>query len=155
VESANAASEPFVDSSLLAPSALITSPSQAGDTLADTVDFACTPALATLKDTITLRMRTPHGEYLEVMQPDSTHFYLSYPSPTESRNFILVPSDSFAEMPIIRFKADVRSRPRIYGRDTLERIFNKPGKYVVTIGHKMESEAASEIHRCTIRLVSR
>jgi hypothetical protein len=111
--------------------------------------------LATPKDTITLRMRTPHGEYLKVMQPDSTIFYLSYPDPTESRNFFLVPADSFAEMPIIRFKADVRSRPRIYGRDTLEPVFSKPGKYVVTVGHKMESEAASEIHRCTIRLVSR
>jgi hypothetical protein len=155
VESTNTASRPLVDSTQLAPSALIASPSQGPDTLADTVDLICTPALATLKDTITLRMRTPHGEYLKVMQPDSTIFYFSYPDPTESRNFFLVPADSFAQMPRIRFKADVRSRPRIYGRDTLELVFSKPGKYVVTIGHKLESEAASEIHRCTIRLVSR
>jgi len=111
--------------------------------------------LATLKDTITLRMETPHGEYLTVTQPDSTEFYLSYPNPTESRNFFLVPADSFAQMPTIRFRADIRSRPRIYGRDTLEPVFSKPGKYVLTIGHKLESEASSEIHRCTIRLVSR
>jgi hypothetical protein len=98
-------------------------------------------------------MATPHGEYLAVMQPDSTHFYLSYPHPTESRNFFLVPSDSFAEMPTIRFRADVRSRPQIYGRDTLEPVFAKPGKYVLTIGHKLESEQSSQIHRCAIQLV--
>ena len=150
---ASSTTRPLVDSSLLARSALIASPFQAADTLADTVDFTCSPSLATVKDTITLRMRTPHGEYLTVMQPDSTHFYLSYPGPTESRNFYLVPSDSFAEMPTIRFRADVRSRPQIYGRDTLEPVFSKPGKYVLTIAHKLESEAASEIHKCTIRIV--
>lgn len=152
-ESANTVSRPLVDSTQLAPSALIESRSQAGDTSTDIVGLVCTPTVATLKDTITLRIETPHGEYLTVTQPDNTEFYLSYPGPRESRNFYLVPADSFAQMPTIRFRANVSSRPRIYGRDTLEPVFAKPGKYVLTIGHKLESEQSSQIHRCTIRLV--
>ena len=152
-ESANTV-RPLVDSTQLAPSALIASPSQAADTSTDIVGLICAPTVATLRDTITLRMETPHGEYLTVTRPDNVEFYLSYPGPRESRNFYLVPADSFAQMPTIRFRADVRSRPRIYGRDTLEPVFSKAGKYVLRIGHKLESERASEIHTCTIRFVA-
>jgi hypothetical protein len=117
-------------------------------------DFQCAPGVFTLRDTITLRMEHPHGEYLQVTQPDGTPFFLAYPNPTEPASYFLVSSEAFAQMPTIRFKANVRSRPRIAGRDTLERVFDKPGKYVVTVGHRLETERGSDITRCTIRLVS-
>ena len=151
---ADTASRRLMDSSHLAPSALIPSPPQAADSLTGLEALKCTPTVATLKDTITLRMETPHGEYLTVTRPDSHEIFLAYPQPTEPRNFFLVPGDSFVDMPTIRFRADLKSGRRIDNRDTLEAVFGKPGKYVLTIGHKLESEQSSEIHKCTIRVVS-
>lgn len=151
-ESANAKNSISIDSAHGAPAALVASGVGATDTTGNFVGLRCTPAIFSPKDTITLRMGSPHGEYLMVSQPDSTVFFLSYPDSTEPRNFFLVQADSFASMPLLRFKADVKSRPRVYGRDTLETVFSKPGKYTLTIGHKLESEHASEIHTCTLRL---
>src|SRR3954469_73803 len=153
-ESANARNPAPIDSAHGAPAALVASSVGAADTTSDIVGLRCTPAVFTQNDTITLRMESPHGDYLMVSQPDSTVFFLSYPDSTEPRNFFLVQADSFALMPLVRFRADVKSRPRVYGRDTLETVFSKPGKYTLTIGHKLESEHASELHRCTIRLVA-
>jgi hypothetical protein len=159
VNSVNAANRVSVDSAHGAPAALVPLSSEDAAQVAaassDTIGLRCMPSVFSRSDTITLRMENPHGEYLMVSQPDSTPFFLSYPDSTEPRNFFLVAADSFAQMPVIRFRAGVRSRPRIYGRDTLESVFTKPGKYVLTIGHKLETEHASGIHRCTIRLVSR
>ena len=159
VTSGNAANRVSIDSAHGAPAALVPMPSEGAAQVAaassDTIGLRCMPSVFSRSDTITLRMESPHGEYLMVSQPDSTPFFLSYPDSTEPRNFFLVAADSFAKMPAIRFRADVRSRPRVYGRDTLESVFTKPGKYVLTIGHKLETENASEIHRCTMRFVSR
>lgn len=153
-ESANARNSVLIDSAHGAPAALVASSVGIADNNSNITGLRCTPAVFSQKDTITLRMESPHGEYLMVSQPDSTVFFLSYPDSTEPRNFFLVQADSFALMPLVRFRADVKSRPRVYGRDTLETVFSKPGKYVLTIGHKLESEHASEVYRCTIRLVA-
>lgn len=147
-------SSSLIDSAHGAPAALVASPSGAADSAMDIEGLQCSPPVFSLKDTITLRMEYPHGEYLMVSQPDSTPFFLVYPDTTEPRNFFLVPADRFVTMPAIRFRADVKSLPRVYGRDTLETVFAKPGKYVVTIGHRLETEAASDVYKCTIRLVT-
>jgi hypothetical protein len=153
-DSANGTKPVQIDSAHGAPAALVASSVGAADTTSDIVGLRCTPAVFSQKDTITLRMESPHGDYLMVSQPDSTAFFLSYPDSTEPRNFFLVQADSFALMSLVRFRADVKSRPRVYGRDTLETVFSKPGKYLLTIGRKLESEHATDIHRCTIRLVA-
>ena len=153
-DSTSARSATATHSSYVTSSALIPSQLPAGDTLPDSVDLQCSPRRATLNDTITLRMQIPHGEYLMVMQPDSTVFFLSYPDSTEPRDFSLVQADSFAKMPVIRFRAGVRSRPHVYGRDTFETVFSKRGKYVLTIGHKLETEHSSQIHTCTLQLAA-
>jgi hypothetical protein len=139
-------------------SALVTSPGtdakQVMDTSINAPGLQCAPTVITRRDTITLRMENPHGEYLEVTQPNGTLFYLIYPHPREPPNYLLMSSEAFTEMPTIRFLADVRSKPRIYGRDTLEPVFQEPGKYVLMIGSNLESERGSQIHKCTIRLVT-
>jgi hypothetical protein len=97
-------------------------------------------------------MEPPHGDYLVVTQPDSTAFYLVYPNPDVTPRFLLMSSEVFAELPQVRFRADVRSKPQIFGRDTLEPIFQKPGKYTLMIGYKLESERSSGVYRCTVQL---
>jgi hypothetical protein len=159
VDTVNVANRVSVDSAHGTPAALVPLPPQSAAQIAaadsNKVGLRCMPSVFSRSDTITLLMEYPHGEYLMVSQPDSTVFFLSYPDSTKPRNLFLVAADSFARMPAIRFRADVRARPFVYGRDTLEPVFTKPGKYVLTIGHKLETEHASEIHRCTMRFVSR
>lgn len=120
----------------------------------------CSPAVFSRRDTITLHIDAPHT-YLMVTRPDSVSFSLTYPQPQEPPNYMLVPSDMFANMPVIRFRADIRATPAMYGRDTLETVFDLPGKYVIQIGEKfgtdydddVDPEAAGIFHRCTIRHV--
>lgn len=114
--------------------------------------FQCAPKVFSRRDTITLRMTVPHGEYLAVTPPDTTWFYLIYPHPDPSDR-VLESSEAFVDMPAIRFPADLKARPRVYGRDTLEAVFREPGDYVLRIGRKLESDRASEIHKCTVRFV--
>jgi hypothetical protein len=53
---------------------------------------------------------------------------------------------------ITRFRADVRAKPAVYGRDTLEPVFNAAGKYIIEVGDNLESEGGAEfIWKCTIR----
>jgi hypothetical protein len=114
----------------------------------------CTPKVFVRRDTITLRMEVPHGEYLGVTQPNGTPFYLIRPHPENPPDFSLVPSETFTTMPTIRLAADVRAKPLVYGRDTLEPVFHDPGTYVVEIGSNLESDMGSQIHKCTVRLVA-
>lgn len=140
-----------------APSALVTGSvtdaKQIVDTSTSAPGLQCAPKTFSRRDTLTLRMERPHGEYLIVVQPDSTMFYLVYPNPRESARFLLMSSENFTDLPEIRFRADVQSRPRIYGRDTLEPVFQKPGKYILEIGHNLESDQSSGVYTCTVRLV--
>lgn len=139
------------------PGALVTShwvdTKRIMDTSIDAPGLQCAPKTFSRRDTLTLRMDHPHGEYLMVVQPDSTMFFLVYPNPREAPSFLLMSSESFTELPEIRFRADVRSRPRIYGRDTLEPVFQKPGNYILETGHNLESDQSSDIYTCTVRLV--
>jgi hypothetical protein len=97
-----------------------------------------------------------------VTKPDNVSAYLTYANPKEPANYMLVQSDTFATMPVIRFRADVSARPYQYGRDTLETLFDLPGKYVFQVGEQMggdydddiDPEAAGIFHRCTIRHVA-
>ncbi len=113
----------------------------------------CAPKTFSRRDTLTLRMGAPHGDYLVVTQPDSTAFFLIYPNPDVSPRFLLMSSEVFADLPQVRFRADIRSKPLAIGRDTLEPVFPKPGKYTLMIGQKIESERASGVYRCIVQLL--
>ena len=137
--------------------ALVTNPTTdtkaTSDTSTDTPEFQCTPKTVGPRDTITLRMAIPHGEYLVVTQPNGTTFFLVYPHREEDAGALLESSDAFAQMPMIRFGVDWKARPQLFGRDTLERIFHEAGSYVVETVHNLESERASQIHKCAVRFV--
>jgi hypothetical protein len=121
------------------------------DTLSE-IGLECSPKVFSRSDTITLHMDARHGEYLIVHSPDKTPFWLSYPKPAEPPGFFLLSSGEFAQTPTLRFKADVRARPMVNGRDTLETVFSTPGTYTLEIGRNMEGDGASDIYKCTMRL---
>ena len=118
------------------------------------IPLECAPKVFVRGDTITLRMEVPHGEYLGVTQPNGTPFYLINPHPGKPPDSSLVPSETFTTMPTIRLAADVRAKPLVYGRDTLETVFHEPGTYVVEIGSNLQSDLGSQIHKCSVRLVA-
>jgi hypothetical protein len=114
--------------------------------------LSCDPKFVKRQDTVTIRMETPHGEYLAITQPGGTLFYLISPPPGNGRpDQSLISSEAFRNMPVVRFRADVRAKPSFYGRDTLETVFLNPGKYVLKIGSNLESESGSDIYKCTIQ----
>ena len=127
------------------------------DTSLDAPNFQCAPKVVTRKDTITLRAEVPHGGWLTVVQPDSTTFTLTSPLFDEThRGFTpLVDPEAFKNMLILRFRADIRARPYIYGRDTLEPVFVQPGEYVFTIGENLATEYDEEDPNwhCTVRFI--
>ncbi|HST07649.1 MAG TPA: hypothetical protein VLJ83_05720, partial [Gemmatimonadaceae bacterium] len=99
----------------------------------------------------------PHGGWLVVAQPDSTIFTLISPIGRQIARFSpLSDAEVFKTMLILRFRADIRAKPDVYGRDTLETVFRTPGDYVFTIGENLGTEYDEEDPNwhCTIRLSS-
>jgi hypothetical protein len=78
------------------PDALVTSPwvdtKRVMDNSTNAPGLQCAPRIFSRRDTLTLRMEHPHGEYLVVTQPDSTAFYLVYPQPDVSSAFCSCPA---------------------------------------------------------------
>ena len=125
------------------------------DTSLDAPNFQCAPKVFTSRDTIALRAEIPHGGWLIVAAPDSTIFELTSPTFMQFRGFApLIDPEAFKETLILRFRADVRTKADVYGRDTLERVFRLPGEYRFTIGENLATEYDEEDPNwhCSIRL---
>jgi hypothetical protein len=89
-------------------------------------------------------MNVPHGDYLIASQPGDSLLYIIYPQlNVPRRKYSLIPSEEFKQMETLKLRSDVKAVPWYYGRDTtLAPLFPRPGKYVLTMGEKLESEAA-------------
>jgi hypothetical protein len=143
--------------------ALVTTPwvdvKQVFDTSLDAPNFQCAPRQFTNRDTIILRAEVPHGGQLSVSAPDSTNFYLVFPPDWDKQSVTLMPTDTFANALITRFRGDIRGRPRVYGRDTLEPIFRKPGRYTFFLASNLatdydtDEEEDRAVWKCTITLL--
>lgn len=114
--------------------------------------IACTPNALGLGDTLTLKMGTPHGNYLSIHSPNRTVYSLIYPMLGKPRrNYSLAPSEEFRNIGTFRVPADVRAIPLVYGRDTtLEPVFSQPGKYLIVLGENLASDYANRSSECTI-----
>ncbi len=117
--------------------------------------FICTPRVLGRRDTLTLRMKIPHGDYLIATQPDGTQFYIVYPTlgmPT--RKFSLVPSERFKKMPRLQLPIDFRAKPNIYGRDTTERYFLRSGEYTLFLGRNLEGDFNPQSVACHVTFMA-
>lgn len=125
------------------------------DTSLDAPNFQCAPKVLTQRDTVILRAEVPHGGWLLLERPDGTSFDLVSPIPDEGYGKLL-DSEAFKNTLIVRFRADIRSRPQVYGRDTLEQVFNLPGEYTFTIGENLGTEYDEEDPNwhCKIRVAA-
>ena len=118
-------------------------------------DLTCGPTTFGVGDTLTLRMRTPHGHYLWVTRSDRTAYLVVYPPQGELKaEYSLVPSDEFARMETIRLPAQIEAVPWVYGRDTVrERVFNEPGKYLLEVGDNFATDLGSSAPSCNLTFV--
>jgi hypothetical protein len=114
-------------------------------------DLTCVPGTLRANDTLTLRMETPHGDYLTATQPDKTLFFIVYPRFDDpSRKFSLMPSEEFKTTASLRLPATFRAKPWIYGRDSTEQFFSRPGKYVLWVGENLESDINRHAVKCEV-----
>jgi hypothetical protein len=114
--------------------------------------LACSPKSLSRRDTLSLAMKTPHGNYLTVNAPDGTAYFIVYPQLGDtSRKYSLIPSEDFRHVSHLRLPADVQANPRVYGRPNLENLFTKTGNYVFHMGDNLEGDFGQNDHRCTVR----
>jgi hypothetical protein len=116
--------------------------------------FSCTPNTFGPHDTLTLRMRAPHGDYLTATPPGGTVYFIVYPTLGEpTRRYSLVPSEAFKGMSTLRLPASVTATPRIAGRDTIpETFFARSGNYVLYLGQNMETDYPKSVS-CRVRFI--
>lgn len=118
-----------------------------------TKPLTCTPSTFAAGDTLTLLMRTPHGNYLIATQPGDSLFYIIYPQlNVPTRKYSLIPSDAFTTTRTLRVPANLRAVAWYYGRDTmLVPLFTRPGKYTLTMGEKLEGDYSARSVSCSVK----
>lgn len=111
----------------------------------------CGPESLHVRDTLTLTMQVPHGPYLAVTTPDRLMYFLIRPDFGDSVRFrSLVPSDSFRTMNSYRIPATIRAKPWVYGRESLEAVFEQPGIYRIQVGENLETDYGPLPTECRI-----
>jgi hypothetical protein len=119
--------------------------------------LTCGPRTFGPGDTVTLRMRTPHGHYLWITKSDRTAYLVVYPPQGELKaEYSLVPSDEFARVETIRLPSQIEAIPYVYGRDTVrERVFSEPGKYLLEVGDNFATDGGSPAPSCNLTYVQK
>jgi len=117
--------------------------------------LTCSPTTFGPGETLTLRMRTPHGHYLWITRSDRTAYLVVYPPQGELKaEYSLVPSDEFARVETIRLPSQIEAIPYVYGRDTVrERVFSEPGKYSLEVGDNFATDGGSPAPSCNLTFV--
>jgi len=102
--------------------------------ITDSTVFSCTPKSLRRGDTLTFRMKTPHGVYLSVKAPGNTSYYVVSPQFARPKDYSVVPAESFKDVRYLRIAADLRLPPAVYGKDTIpESVFSRAGEYIVSL----------------------
>lgn len=116
--------------------------------------LSCRPADLSVADTLALSLPLSHGPYLAVQAPDSTMYFVVFPAfgdTSPKAGMSLMPSDSFVGLRSLRLPVrELRAVPWVFGRDTAEVVFARPGSYRVLVAHDLETDAPV-IDRCVVR----
>lgn len=114
--------------------------------------LSCAPETFGPGDTLTLRMRVPHGDYLTVTPPSGEPHFIVYPQwDKPRRRYSLIPSDDFKRMSTLRLPSDVRAIVLVINRDTiLDPVFAAPGKYILRMGENFEGDYSNVSYTCSL-----
>ena len=135
--------------------ALLVSPSGAQQGLQSDSALTCSPDTLYEGDTLRLRMSTPHGGQLAIIDPDGTYFFVVYyrPMPEEPS---LMPTDEFATRDsLLIATAETKAAPWVSGREQNELIFTVSGRYTALLAHNLETDAPQyPLYRCGVTYVA-
>jgi hypothetical protein len=146
-EAAHSTSSTPVEPTALPPA----STNRPGEILSSVKPLVCSPKTFGPNDTLTLRMKVPHGDYLIADVPGGDLFYIVYPKLGDStRKESILPSDAFKTMPMIRMPGDMKAKHWRYGHDTTEVLFGRPGKYVLWLGVNLEGDFNAHSDKCEV-----
>lgn len=113
-------------------------------------NIRCYPTVLYKGDTLTIKMKIPHGEYLGIINPAGEMFFVVYPSPEKGKDS-LMPSNIFVNLDELKIITNVtRAVPWIAGRG-MEIIFSKAGDYQILLSDNLESDAEYPIIKCIVK----
>jgi len=107
-------------------------------------NLTCTPERLRRGDVLTLHMTQPHGASLYAVAPDTALYVIVFhgegrPDLTQRRS--LMPPDSFATVNELRLPVRTQTAGVwVFGRDTNELLFRKPGMYRVIVGTDLQTD---------------
>lgn len=107
-------------------------------------NLTCSPSVLRPTDVLTMRMAGEHGPTFMAIAPDRTPFVVVFHGegqPDRGKRKSLVPPDSFAR--VTELNIDPRqftAGPWVFGRDTNELLFTKPGFYRLIVGSDLETD---------------
>lgn len=111
----------------------------------------CVPRTLSSNDTLTLTMQAPHGAFLAVVAPDGGWFYLVHTfGGFQGYGPSLIPPESFQRTRVYRIAANVRARPAVHGRDSLEAVFDRPGEYRIVLAEKLATDHGPPPVECVV-----
>lgn len=118
-------------------------------------NLACSPEVVGRSDTLRMTLTLPHGRSFHIATPDGTPFIVIFHGegqPDRGQRRSLVPPDSFAKLTRLALPVGSLSAGAwVFGRDTNERVFVRPGFYRLRVGSDMESDGPVYAE-CVVRL---
>ena len=105
----------------------------------------CLPKVVGPNDRLRITMGQPHGSSLFISGPDGTPFIVVFHPGTDrgARQSMMTP-DKFKQLDEVSLKvSDFKAGVWVFGRDTNENVFVKPGTYRVRIGDDLETDGPS------------
>lgn len=116
--------------------------------------LVCTPDTLYRGQTLRLRLPTPHGGDLAIVDPKGT-VYFAYregtPHPMLSPP---APSGTFTTRELVRFETErVEMKPFIYDARPAIRVFRQTGPYEIRLGSHLVATDQAPAHRCTVYYV--
>jgi hypothetical protein len=107
-------------------------------------NLTCEPRVLRQSDVLTMRMPTPHGPTMMAIAPDSTQYLVVFHGegqPDRAKRKSFAPPETFAKTPEINLDPKlVTAGAWVFGRDTNELLFTKPGVYRLLVGSDMETD---------------
>jgi hypothetical protein len=117
-------------------------------------NLSCAPEVLRKGDVLTMRMTPPHGSSVMAVGPDTTPYIIVFHgegSPDRAQRKSLVPPDSFARFTELNIDpATFMAGVWVFGRDTNELLFRKPGFYRLIVGSDLETDGPSYAE-CLVR----
>jgi hypothetical protein len=108
-------------------------------------NLECSPRVVGPNDDLRIKMGRPHGSSLFISGPDRTPFIVVFhPGSDRGARQSLMTPERFKELDEIGLKvSSFKAGVWVFGRDTNETVFAKPGTYRIRVGDDMETDGPS------------